>query len=152
MNWLKDSAAACTACKDMVFKIFIYVTDDIKKSLLVADSLSSMEQSIALKYRLLQLNLSIQFTHFEVKGVIVTVITMWLSVYSSIFLIALNSVIFYIYIDLLISLLIIYFTVVCWSHTFHFVEWKNQRVSCLFFSFTFIDSGGRYYSCYSTNI
>lgn len=60
----------------MVFKIFIYVTDDIKKSLLVADSLSSMEQSIALKYRLLQLNLSIQFTHFEVKGVIVTVITM----------------------------------------------------------------------------
>lgn len=60
----------------MVFKIFIYVTDDIKKSLLVADSLSSMEQSIALKYRLLQLNLSIQFTHFEIKGVIVTVITM----------------------------------------------------------------------------
>lgn len=94
MNWLKDSAAACTACKDMVFKIFIYVTDDIKKSLLVADSLSSMEQSIALKYRLLQLNLSIQFTHFEIKGVIVTVITMWLSVYSSIFLIARNSVIF----------------------------------------------------------
>lgn len=60
----------------MVFKIFIYVTDDIKKSLLVADSLSSMEQSIALEYRLLQLNLSIQFTHFEIKGVIVTVITM----------------------------------------------------------------------------